>query len=189
MTQRRRPIRSKMNMFMEKVSPEPNTGCWLWMASLDNAGYGQFWFLGTMMRSSRVSWLLFRGSIPKGKGCHGVCVLHKCDVRACVNPDHLFLGTHQDNVDDREAKGRGRMPDNRGALNGLAKLTDDKVREIRTRYKAGGVSQAALAKEFGVARSTVSMVTSGRLWKSSGGRAIESESGRVVVFIKRGLAS
>lgn len=83
--------------------PEPNSGCWLWMRSYDEDGYGQVHHNGKRYRTHRLAWELYRGEIP-----NGLLVLHKCDVTACVNPDHLFLGTVQDNATDRVRKGRRR---------------------------------------------------------------------------------
>lgn len=95
--------------FMSHVLTEPNTGCWLWTAALNRGGYGKVVLRHpeTKQRrhftAHRWSYELFVGAIPDG-----TCVCHKCDVRCCVNPDHLFLGDHQSNAADREIKGRGR---------------------------------------------------------------------------------
>jgi hypothetical protein len=86
---------------MDKVSPEPNTGCWLWLgAPVDWKGYGRFYRDGAAVLAHRAAWGLFRGEPADLR------VLHKCDNPACVNPDHLFLGTQLDNIRDRDAKGR-----------------------------------------------------------------------------------
>lgn len=87
-------------MFEDKYIPEPNSGCWLWIGAL-RAGYGNFWYKGKNESAHRVSWLLHNGKIPDEK-----CVLHKCDMPSCVNPDHLFIGTQRDNVIDAVSKGR-----------------------------------------------------------------------------------
>ena len=77
------------------------TGCWLWMRALKGCGYGHKWYDGKYQSAHRISWSIHRGPVPEG-----LFVLHKCDVMRCVNPAHLFLGTHQDNMDDQRRKGR-----------------------------------------------------------------------------------
>lgn len=90
--------------FMSHVSPEPNTGCWLWTSIDDGRGvYGRFWYGDRIIGAHRAAWLLFRGEIPPA-----LDVLHRCDTPPCVNPAHLFLGTDQDNADDMKRKGRDR---------------------------------------------------------------------------------
>lgn len=79
------------------------SGCWLWRTGLGPTGYGAFSVRGVQTSAHRASWIINMGRIPKGKS-----VLHKCDVRNCVNPEHLFLGTQLDNVRDMHAKGRAR---------------------------------------------------------------------------------
>jgi hypothetical protein len=145
-----------------------DSGCWVWTGVTTN-GYGQISYGGKGRRAHRVSWELHCGTIPDG-----LLVLHKCDNPPCVNPSHLFLGTHQDNMDDAIEKGRrptGELhpsrlhPElmSRGEDNGSAKLTAEQVMAIRDRK--GKAKHREIAKEFGIARSTVSTILRGEIWR------------------------
>jgi len=96
-------------------------------------------------------------------------VLHRCDNASCVRPDHLFLGTQADNAQDMATKGRVRGGmhdvDQHGEKNKQAKLTDDKVRTIRERYAAGGISMEKLASEYGISIGHVSVIISRKAWR------------------------
>ena len=87
--------------FQEGYLPEPTSGCWLWKRAINSAGYGLIGKEGKLYTAHRISWELHNGPIPEG-----IQVCHKCDVKYCVNPDHLFLGTQKDNMDDAVRKGR-----------------------------------------------------------------------------------
>jgi hypothetical protein len=91
--------------FAKYVHPEPNSGCWLWVGNAIPHGYGIIRINKprTQRLAHRVSWQVHRGDIPTG-----LCVLHRCDNRLCDNPDHLFLGTQRDNLQDMLRKGRDR---------------------------------------------------------------------------------
>jgi hypothetical protein len=102
--------------------------------------------------------MLSRGEIPEG-----MCVLHKCDVRRCVRPDHLFLGTNAENTADMIAKDR----ECRGERNPLHKLTNEQINEIRGEYARGGITQRDLGARFGVHQSEVSRIVRGLLWKKA----------------------
>ena len=128
--------------------------CWVWTAGTRD-GYGQIKCLGRRVNAHRLSWEINCGEIPDG-----FCVLHKCDNRLCVNPFHLFLGTNQDNVDDKMEKGRAP----RGEKNGLHKLTEEEVLKIRAMYKEGHYSQRELGKLFGVVHSRISSVVRKVAW-------------------------
>lgn len=152
--------RSLAERFHEKYIPEPNSGCWLWAAMIDRHGYGRVWALGRLDGSHRVSYRLHHGPIPDG-----LHVCHKCDVRACVNPAHLFLGTQAENMADRNEKGRASGGSSPGEAHPMAKLTNADVTMIRRIYAAGREPQAALARQFGVSESVVSGIVHGRTWK------------------------
>lgn len=136
--------------------------CWTWIASLDSSGYGHIRLDGKLCKASRIAWELENGSIPAGVGYHGICVLHRCDNPPCVNPAHLFLGTQTENM--RDAKRKKRRASQAGDANANAKLTPDKVFEIRMLYKRGAISQQALGQRFGIAQSQVSQIVRQAQW-------------------------
>jgi len=136
--------------FNEKWFPEPFSGCWLWTAATSPIGYGEF-RLKRMIPAHRAAWILFKGPIP-----NEMDVLHKCDVRSCVNPDHLFLGTHQENMKDRDAKGRKAI----GEKNGKSKVTRAQVLEIRSSPE----TIKKLASRFNLGISTVGHIKNRTRW-------------------------
>lgn len=144
--------------FDERTAPGAG-GCVLWTKYTDDIGYGRADKRMTgENKAHRISWVLARGPIPAGKK-----VLHECDVRQCVNPAHLFLGTQADNVADMHAKGRYRPGGARGEANHYSKLTEAQVREMR-RLAAGGRSQHSIAREFNVAVMTANRAIRGLCW-------------------------
>jgi hypothetical protein len=144
--------------FEAKYVVDPNSGCWLWTASLNVRGYGQMYAGGRLVLAHRLAFAHFNGSIADG---HLVC--HRCDVRCCVNPAHLWLGTPAANMADMDAKGR-RVPGAvRGEDNPVAKLTEGQVREIRALH-ADGVALRAIARRYPVSRVAIRNVVAGRTW-------------------------
>ena len=147
----------KMKRFESKYLPDPNSGCWLWTAGIDSSGYGTFLYNGRTLGAHKVAYLLYKGEIPTG-----LLVLHSCDVRCCVNPSHLFLGTLYDNMQDRNSKGRqARL---RGSNNGNSKLTAEQVHIIYTSYNGKDINITTLGKEFNVDPSTIHLILKGRNW-------------------------
>lgn len=146
--------------FLSSIEFDTNGGCWLWSRPPASTGYGTLWMGGRNVSVHRYSWERAHGPIPQGAGYHGNCVLHKCDVRACVNPDHLFLGTAGENNRDRDLKGRHRGP--RGEINGRRKLSGAEVAAIRSLH--GNASQREIARKFGVSQPAVSMIMTGKAW-------------------------
>lgn len=134
------------------------TSCWNWAARINEWGYGEVWYKGRHCKSHRVSWELMHGEIPDG-----LCVLHTCDNPACVNPNHLFLGTNLDNMRDKVSKNR------QSRLNGenhpLHKLTKEQVLAIRQEYSKGDVSLKTLSKRYGIGISTAGGIVTYRAWR------------------------
>jgi len=138
--------------------PEPNSGCWLWIGSTDRKGYGQIRNPSTnkLMLTHRASYLMAHGTIPKD-----MHVLHRCDVPCCVNPDHLFTGTHVDNMLDMREKGRHRNGDLRGELHPQARMTPADIQAIRS---SSGSSKAVSA-QYGVSSSLIRKIRERKLWR------------------------
>lgn len=142
--------------FLAKVCVDAACGCWLWQGMAWPDGYGAARFRGKKLRAHRMAWMLFRGEIAPG-----MVVCHKCDVRACVNPDHLFLGTPAENVQDMLNKGRNR----RGWENGRAKLTAEQVSRIKRMLAEDRMYMSEIAREFGVSQTTIRAIKTGRTWR------------------------
>lgn len=192
--------------FWPKV--EKTKTCWLWIASTRGKGYGAFGADGKNQYAHRASWEIHYGPIPDG-----LWVLHHCDTPACVNPQHLFLGTNADNMQDCVAKGRTATgerngskthPERRpkgerhgththpgsrptGERNGRAKLTEVQVWEIRALYASGEYSQHAIASRFGVSRPQISAIVNFKNWPTSAGECKRVASDlRILAKYKKG---
>lgn len=137
--------------------------CWQWTASLLKTGYGQFTIcVGGKRKNAhapRVAWELVNGPIVGG-----LWVLHRCDNRRCVNPDHLWLGTNDDNVKDMWRKNRGNRIVPGGERAPSAKLRADQVRSIRDMYATGSYSQQALGRVFGVTQGQIKNIVLRKQW-------------------------
>lgn len=134
--------------------PEPNSGCWLWLGHLNPYGYGRLGRNRIERQAHRLSFLAHIGPIPDE-----LKVLHKCDIPSCVNPDHLFLGTDEDNMQDMVTKGRNVNPS--GEDHPMAKLNYKDIQKIREN-KISTIS--AIADHFGVSRRAIRFVKTGETW-------------------------
>ena len=135
--------------------------CCLWTGAHNgNNAYGQLTIAGQRALAHRVAWELTHGPIPKGRGYHGTCVLHRCDNPPCCNPEHLQLGSNRDNVRDMLAKSRNA----RGERMGSARLTAAVVLEIRGKF-ASGTRQVDLVREYGVGPPAVHNIVHRKTWR------------------------
>jgi len=156
------PRKSLAERFWAKVDKQGPTDCWEWLGCTRRGyGYIRQGHGGSMILAHRVSWEIANGPIPKGEGYHGICVLHHCDNPSCVNPAHLFLGTHADNMQDMVKKDRVAHP--RGEQNGYSILTEQDVHEILC-LLAARYSQREIAKVYNVARTTITAINNRRNW-------------------------
>ena len=141
--------------FWGRVSKGDPDKCWVWQAAVDSCGYGRIRVNGPHQKASRVAYALTRGDIPDG-----MCVCHRCDNPACVNPNHLFLGNHSQNMRDMVRKGRS----TRGARNNQSVLSESDVIEIRSKYIPNQYGCRRLAKEYGVHTTTIHLIVTGKNW-------------------------
>jgi hypothetical protein len=144
----------------KETAPDLNSGCWLWSGGVGAGGYGVVCIDGKVTKAHRWSWYAETGVMPPPE----IKVCHKCDVRQCINPAHLFLGTQADNVADMVAKGRHRNVPKPGSLNAGAKLTEQKVWEIRRCVEMDAWTQKEIAKSYGVSPMTVSRIARFEMW-------------------------
>lgn len=142
--------------FHEMYKVDVKSGCWLWQASCTPDGYGRIGGTPIANTAHRVAYTLYFGIIPKG-----LLVCHTCDTPSCVNPKHLFLGTHQDNSDDKVAKGRHL----KGEAIPTSKLTTKDVSEIKDLVANGVYTQNTLGQLYNVNRTTISHIKTEKYWK------------------------
>lgn len=128
------------------------SGCWEWLGALNEDGYGRINFEGKNRHAHILMWVALFGPT------NGFCVLHRCDNRCCINPDHLFLGTQIENINDMMTKRRNRHP--RGEASGRAKLKETDIREIRS----SGEKSAVLARQYEVSAPLISAIKKRKIW-------------------------
>jgi hypothetical protein len=142
------PIKDRL---LERKSINLETGCWEWAGYVQANGYGQISYLGKLTYVHRVSACVFLGFDLNSD----LFVLHKCDNRLCFNPDHLFIGTQSDNIQDAVSKGKSN----------LSKVTIDQVREIRKLYKEG-MPAGKIKDIFPISYASVLGIVNYRSWKN-----------------------
>jgi len=148
-----------MKRFWDKVDIKGPEECWEWGACKNPAGYGVF--RGKENRlAHRTSYAATHGKIPKN-----LLVCHNCDNPACVNPNHLFLGAHQDNMADKKAKGRGKTPDTAGEKNGRVRLREVDVVNIRAIYRYTKATHKKLGEIHSVSESAIFSIINRVTWK------------------------
>lgn len=142
--------------------PEPNTGCWLWLGGLTSAGYGAY---GGGRAAHRLSYATFNGPIPDG-----LLVRHARDQPSCVNPGHLLVGTHDDNMRDKVSRGRAAGA-GRGARHWNAALSADDVEAIRNDPR----TQSEIGAAYGIRQQAVSKIKRGQTWRAEKGGAMPAQ--------------
>lgn len=144
---------------LTKNAKKADSGCWEWQLALDRYGYGKFSYKHRTYKAHRISFLVFKPEEWDPNPLLHIC--HTCDNRKCVNPSHLFLGTHIDNIQDRMQKGR--KSGARREQHGNSKLSEKDVEEIKALAQLG-FTDAAIAECFPVGRSAIRKITSGANW-------------------------
>lgn len=144
--------------FWRHVEPEDGDNCRNWTARKVPDGYGSFKLRSRLISAHRLAWTLTFGEITDR-----LSVLHKCDNPACCNPNHLFLGTQDDNMKDAMHKGRNKVF--HGIRNANAKLTASQVREIRSKYSPNIYTVTMLCREYAVSRPTIKRIVYGKSYK------------------------
>lgn len=143
--------------FFAKVKINEETGCHEWTAHRHTFGYGGFKLNGKSYGAHRIAWVIANGPIPEG-----MCICHKCDNPCCVNHEHLFLGTHSDNMADKARKGRcPKMPNQKGEKHYQHRLSKKDVLKIRSMKE----TYATIAKMYGVSKSAIQHIKTKRTWK------------------------
>ena len=142
----------------QRIQTVPWTGCWIWTGWVDENGYGRLKSSGSnkRIRAHRWSYELHKGAVP-----NGMFVCHTCDVRSCVNPDHLYAGTANQNNLDRKNRNRGGQLKISGELSKVRKLNKEQVLEIRNALG----SLSSIAKKYGIGTSQVHRIKTNKHWR------------------------
>lgn len=151
------PLEQRFELYYEKG--DGGDACWEWKMRLNEWGYGQIWDDGKQRKAHRVAYELHNGEIPDD-----AYICHTCHNEACVNPDHLYAGDPQSNVDDAIERGTFMSTRPEGSQVGTAKLTEDEVREIKRKYKNDEATQGELADEYDMGQTQISRIVRGERW-------------------------
>lgn len=153
-----RPLKQR---FWEKVDVRGPDECWPWMAAKDGHGYGSIGIGNRKVRNATHVLFYLRHDHwpPKGKQ-----VNHHCDNRSCLNPRHLYLGTHKSNMCDMVKRGRGRSGQKKGEYNSNARFTNKKVRTIRKLYAVGSITYQEIGDRYGVDSGHISLIVNNKIW-------------------------
>jgi hypothetical protein len=154
-------VPSILDLYFDRIIPEPNSGCWIWEGSISksngSSGYGVVKISGQQIRAHRLSYELSCEKIPDG-----LMVLHRCDNSLCVNPYHLETGDAKKNIQD--ASSRGRLP--KGSRHGRARFKEDEVREIRSASRHTKGWNKEMAEKYGVPVNTIHEIRQRRTWRA-----------------------
>lgn len=143
--------------FEQTINKQDN-GCWMWSGCSKKCGANMIYGITYLNRKTeyahRASYILYRGNIP-----NGMQINHHCDIPLCVNPDHLYAGTHQDNMNDvRDRNRRANVPKRYGEANSNSKITKEQANDIQCYYQSGVFTQQALADMYGISQNRVSHI-------------------------------
>lgn len=153
----------EIDRVFSKIEKTPTEkGCLLWTGGKNKMGYGMVNIRGKTKKAHRTIWEIFHGRPIK----KGMCICHNCDVPGCCNPDHLYEGTHQDNMNDMFRRNRQNKVS--GELHGRSKLKDEDILKIRE-LNASGTNTYKLAEMFGTGPAKISEIVTGKAWKTVGG--------------------
>lgn len=151
---------NNIDRFYNKIKKSKDNDCWIWTGWImkNSLGYGGFYYKEKDTTAHRASYMIHKGDVP-----NGMCVCHTCDNPKCVNPDHLWLGTYQDNMDDMKRKKRHNCLKGEKVLK--HKLKQSEVKVIRFAYKMGFSNQYQLSKLYNISQSVISEIINRKAWK------------------------
>ena len=153
-------IKSLSERFWEKVDIQGLDDCWEWTAG-KTRGYGHIGVDGKIRQATHVLFYLRHGDWPP----RGKEACHNCDNPGCLNPRHLYLGTHKSNMCDMVLRQRGRGGNQKGEQNNGAKLTENQVYDVRCLLAQGGITQKEIGQRFGISQQNVSRIVNHKRWR------------------------